>query len=381
MSKRDYYETLGVSKNASDSELKSAYRKMAMKYHPDQNQDNPKAEEKFKEVNEAWEVLKDPQKKGAYDQYGHSAFENGQGGGAGGGFGGGFGGFGGGGGFGDFNDIFGDFFGGRSGGGNRGPQPGNDLKYSVNITLEEAFNGTQTDLSIATAKECKPCGGSGAENGSSRTTCGTCGGQGAVRMQQGPFTVEQPCPHCDGEGQIIEKKCSSCSGQGRTNGTKNLSANIPAGVDEGTRIRLSGEGEAGMRGAANGDLYLFVSVAPHDIFNRDGHNITMELPIPLTTACLGGLVEVPTIDGGRVEINIPEGTQTETRFRIRGRGMSILQSDNRGDMYVKVNVETPTKLSKKQKQHLQDLQESLDEQNTPNSSGVIDKIKSFWDKI
>ncbi|MGB1360686.1 MAG: molecular chaperone DnaJ [Alphaproteobacteria bacterium] len=380
MSKQDYYETLGVGKNASDAELKSAYRKKAMEFHPDRNADNPDAEEKFKQVNEAWEVLKDPQKKSAYDQYGHSAFENG-GGGAGGFGGGGFGGFGGQG-FGgaDFGDIFSDFFGG-GGRGSRGPEPGNDLKYSINITLEDAFNGTQTDLSVATAKTCDSCSGSGAEAGSDMTTCGTCNGHGAVRMQQGPFTIEQPCHSCNGEGRVIENPCGSCGGQGRVNGTKNLSANIPAGVDEGTRIRLSGEGEAGMRGAPNGDLYLFVSVQPHEIFNRDGNNIYMDLPIPFTTACLGGTIEVPTIDGGRVEIKVPEETQTDTKFRIRGRGMSILHSDKRGDMIVKVNVETPKNLSKEQKDLLNQFNDTLDDSNNPDSTSVFDKIKSFWNKF
>ena len=312
MSKSDYYELLGVGRNASKSELKSAYRKKAMEFHPDKNPNNPKAEEKFKQINEAWEVLKDPQKKSAYDQFGHSAFEQGGSGGFGGqGFGGA-----------DFSDIFGDIFSSHSSrgrGGRAGAVSGNDLQYSITITLEDAFKGSETEISITTAKSCNDY-----------------------------------------------------------YGTKNLSANIPAGVDEGTRIRLSGEGEAGRRGAPNGDLYLFVSVKPHNVFSREGNNIYMDLPISITTACLGGKTEVPTIDGGRVEIKIPNGIQTDTKLRIRQRGMSILHSDNRGDMIIRVIVETPTSLSKEQQKLLKQLDETLKESNNPNLNSVFDKIKKFW---
>lgn len=368
MSKTDYYELLGVGRNASEKELKSAYRKKAMEFHPDKNPNNPKAEEKFKQINEAWEVLKDPQKKSAYDQFGHSAFEQG---GAG-GFGGqGFGGT-------DFGDIFGDMFGNRSSRGRAGPVSGNDLQYTITITLEEAFEGCESEISIATAQSCGDCSGSGAKSNSGKKTCGNCGGSGVTQMRQGFFAVEQTCNQCMGEGQIIKDPCSSCRGEGRVNGTKKLSASIPAGVDEGTRIRLSGEGEAGRRGARNGDLYLFVSIKPHNIFNREGNNIYMDLPISITTACLGGKIEVPTIDGGRVEIKVPNGTQTDTRLRIRGRGMSILHSNNSGDMIIKVIVETPTKLSKEQQNLLNQLDETLKESNNPNSNSVFDKIKKFW---
>jgi molecular chaperone DnaJ len=371
MSKTDYYELLGVGKNASEKELKSAYRKKAMEFHPDKNPNNPKAEEKFKQINEAWEVLKDPQKKSAYDQFGHSAFEQGGAGGAG-GFGGqGFGGA-------DFGDIFGDIFGNRSSRGRAGPVSGNDLQYTITITLEEAFEGCETEISIATAQSCGDCSGSGAKSNSGKKTCSNCGGSGVTQMRQGFFAVEQTCNQCMGEGQIIKDPCSSCRGEGRVNGTKKLSASIPAGVDEGTRIRLSGEGEAGRRGARNGDLYLFVSIKPHNIFNREGNNIYMDLPISITTACLGGKIEVPTIDGGRVEIKVPNSTQTDTKLRIRGRGMSILRSDNRGDMIIKVIVETPTKLSKEQQNLLKQLDETLKENNNPNSNSVFDKIKKFW---
>ncbi len=366
MSKQDYYDVLGVNKNADTATIKRAYRKQAMKYHPDQNPNNPTAEEKFKLVNEAWEVLQDDQKRSAYDQYGHAAFEQGGGGNP---FGqGGFGGT-------DFSDIFSDFF----GGGNRrhaGPQPGNDLKYELNVTLKQAFDGKKVDLSIATAKKCKSCKGHG---GAGRTTCGTCRGQGSIRRQQGFFVTEQTCHDCQGEGQKIQNPCKACGGQGRINGEKNLSATIPAGVDNGTRIRLSGEGEAGQRGAPNGDLYLFIHVHPHDIFNRDGNNIHMDMPLCCTTACLGGTLEVPTIDGGRVEITIPEGTQSNTRFRIRERGMSILRTKRRGDMFVKVQVEVPTNLSKTQKQHITAFQKTLKSKNRTHNKGILDKIKSFWD--
>ncbi len=372
MAKNDYYDTLGVSKGTDTSDIKKAYRKMAMKFHPDQNQDNPQAEEKFKEINEAWEVLQDDQKRSAYDQYGHAAFENG-GGGAGRGnpFGQGFGGA-------DFSDVFGDMFGGGRGGRRRGPEPGNDLRYGIDITLEEAFSGTETDISISTAINCKPGSGSGATGNSKKSSCSTCGGHCVVRMKQGFFVTEQECPECSGQGEKIENPCSSCRGSGRSNGSKSLSANIPAVVDEGTRIRLSGEGEAGMCGAPNGDLYLFVSVKAHDLFEREGDNILLDMPVSMTKAALGSTVEVPTIDGGRVEIKIPVGTQSGMRFRIRGRGMSILRSGSRGDMFVKVKVETPTNLNKAQKELLQQLDADLGEDNSPNAEGLLSKIKSFW---
>ncbi len=370
MSKQDYYDVLGVDKNADTATIKRAYRKQAMKYHPDQNPDDPTAEAKFKEVNEAWEVLQDDQKRSAYDQYGHAAFEQG---GTGGGNPFGQGGFGGA----DFGDIFGDFFGAN----NRrqaGPQAGSDLQYELNISLQDAFHGKTVDLSIATAKKCKSCDGHG---GSGRTACGICGGQGVIRRQQGFFVTEQTCHACRGEGQKIKNACTACRGQGRVNGTKKLSATIPAGVDNGTRIRLSGEGEAGQRGAPSGDLYLFINVKPHDILHRDGNNIHMDMPVCFTTACLGGTVEVPTIDGGRVEITIPEGTQANTRFRIRERGMSILRSKRRGDMFVKVQVEVPTNLNKQQKDHIQAFRDTLKSKNRPDSEGILNKIKNFWDSL
>lgn len=371
MTKSDYYDVLGVQRNDDTATIKRAYRKKAMQYHPDQNPNDAQAEEKFKEVNEAWEVLQDDQKRSAYDQYGHSAFEQG-GGGGGNPFGqGGFGGAG-------FEDIFGDFFGGGGGSRSRGPQAGNDLRYEINISLEDAFHGKDLDISIATAKSCGTCQGQG---GSGRTTCGTCQGHGAIRRQQGFFITEQPCPECQGEGQNIQNPCKDCHGQGRVNGTKNLNAKIPAGVDEGTRIRLNGEGEAGQRGAPNGDLYLFVGIQPHDIFTRDGNHISLEMPICLTTACLGGVLEVPTIDGGRVEITVPEGTQGGTRFRVRGRGMTILRSKNRGDMFVKVRIETPKNLDSEQKDLLRQLQDSLGIKNRPESETILDKIKGFWDSL
>lgn len=371
MSKQDYYDLLGVNRNADTATIKRAYRKQAMKYHPDQNPNDTRAEEKFKQVNEAWEVLQDDQKRSAYDQYGHSAFEQG---GAGGGnpFGQGGNPFGA-----DFGDIFSDFFGGGTHR-HAGAQPGSDLQYELNITLEDAFNGKTVDLSIATAKQCRSCKGHG---GTGRRACATCKGQGAIRRQQGFFVTEQTCPDCHGEGQKIQNPCADCRGQGRVNGTKKLSANIPAGVDNGTRIRLSGEGEAGQRGAANGDLYLFINVQSHNILNRDGNNIHMDMPICFTTACLGGKLEIPTIDGGKVEITVPEGTQAGTRFRVRERGMSILRTKRRGDMFVKVQVEVPTNLSKDQKDKVRSFQDTLKGKNRPNSESILGKIKGFWDSL
>jgi len=373
MAKRDYYEVLGVQRGASDAELKSAYRKLAMKYHPDRNPDNPDAEAKFKELNEAYDVLKDEQKRAAYDRFGHDAFEGGMGGGAGAGFGGaGFGGF-----ADIFDEMFGDFMGGRRGGSRRG----SDLRYNMTITLEEAFRGKQAEIRIPSSVQCEECHGTGAEKGTEPVTCATCHGHGKVRAQQGFFTIERTCPHCGGNGTRIEKPCRSCGGTGRTQKEKTLSVNIPAGVEDGTRIRLSGEGEAGPRGTLPGDLYLFLSIAEHPIFKREGADIYCRVPLPMTTAALGGQIEVPTIEGGRARIQVGPGTQSGKQFRLKGKGMSVLRSPARGDQYVEVAVETPVNLTKKQRELLEAFAGEQNEKTSPQSAGFFDKVKELWDDL
>ncbi|MTI11148.1 molecular chaperone DnaJ [Curvivirga aplysinae] len=381
MSKQDYYETLGVDRGADAASLKSAYRKMAMKYHPDRNPDDKEAEAKFKEVNEAYEILKDDQKRSAYDQYGHAAFEQG------GGFGGG--GFGGGAGFGGFTDIFEEMFGDFMGGGGRrggGQQNfrGSDLRYNLEISLEDAYHGRTIEINVPTSVECESCDGSGGEDGAQPKTCGTCHGHGKVRAQQGFFTVERTCPTCNGQGSVIDKPCKVCHGSGRQQKEKNLSVNIPQGVDEGTRIRLSGEGEAGLRGAPSGDLYIFLNIAPHRIFQREDAHIFCEVPISMADATLGAEIEVPTIDGGRAKVKIPAGTQTGQQFRLRGKGMSILRSQNRGDMYIEAKVETPQNLTKRQKELLEEFRKESggsNKQHQPETDGFFSKVKEFWDDL
>ena len=371
MSKRDFYEILGCSKTASDDELKKAYRKLAMQHHPDRNPGDKKAEEKFKELSHAYDVLSDPQKRAAYDRMGHAAFEGGMGGG--------------GGGFdfsGSFSDIFEDLFGGAFGGGGgkqRAQQTarGADMRYNLQISLEEAFKGKSESIKIATAVACEGCAGSGAEKGSKQEMCPTCGGVGRVRASQGFFTVERTCHSCQGAGKVIKNPCRSCAGTGRTRREKTLAVSIPAGVEEGTRIRLSGEGEVGSRGGPAGDLYIFLSVKPHQIFERDGADIHCHVPIKMTTAILGGSVEMPTIDGGRVKVTIPEGTQGGHQFRIKGKGMSVLRSGHRGDMYLHAQIETPTKLSKKQRDLLKDF-EKEDDHSSPQTEKFFSKMKEFW---
>lgn len=376
MAKADYYATLGVDKSASKDELKKAYRKQAMQYHPDRNAGNAEAEKKFKEVSEAYEVLKDDQKKAAYDRFGHSAFEGGMGGGAG------AAGF-------DFSssfaDIFDDLFGGGQGGGRgRGGQAnpntrGADLRYNLSITLEDAFKGAQKTVTVTTSAACESCEGSGGEKGSKPTTCPTCQGAGKIRAQQGFFTIERGCTTCQGMGKIIKDPCKKCAGSGRTRKEKSLIVNIPAGVEEGTRIRLAGEGEAGFRGGQEGDLYIFLSVKPHQLFKREGADIHCKVPLSFTDAALGGTVEVPTIEGSRVKVNIPAGTQTGRQFRLKGRGMSIMRSPNRGDMYIHAAVETPVNLSKRQKDLLKEFSGASEgKTNSPESEGFFSKVKDFW---
>jgi len=379
MAKRDYYEVLGISRGASADEIKKAYRQKAKELHPDRNADNPDAESQFKEANEAYEVLKDGEKKAAYDRFGHAAFENGMGGGQRGGYGGGNADFSSA--FSDvFDDLFGDFMGGRQGGGRNRATRGNDLRYNLKITLEEAFGGLQKTINVPTSVACDSCNGTGAEGGSEPVTCPTCSGMGKVRAQQGFFTVERTCPTCSGMGQTIKNPCKSCHGAGRTEKNRSLSVNIPAGVETGTRIRLAGEGEAGLRGGPSGDLYIFIEVAPHKLFERDGTNLYCRVPVSMASAALGGDIEVPTIDGGRSRVKIPEGSQTGRQMRLRGKGMPALRSGGVGDMFIELNVETPVKLSAKQKELLREFAD-LGEENNPLSSTFFSSVKSFWDSM
>jgi len=379
----DLYKTLGVDKGASADEIKKAYRKQAMKYHPDQNQDNAEAEEKFKLVNAAYDVLKDPQKKAAYDQYGDAAFQ--QGGGGGNPFGSGFGGFqGGGAGFSDiFEDMFGDFMGG---GGQRGrsngAMRGADMQYAMDITLEDAFKGVEETITVPINDTCDGCKGGGAEEGSKAETCPTCSGAGRIRAQQGFFTVERACATCSGEGKVIKDPCKKCSGSGRVRREKSLKVNIPKGIDGGRRIRLSGEGEAGSRGGPSGDLYILVGVKSHKFFKRESINLFGRVPVAMTTAALGGEIEVPTIDGKKSKMKVPAGTQTGQQFRLKGKGMPQLQSSHVGDMYIEIFVETPVNLNTKQKDMFKTLDKDLSGKDgkkySPESSGFFDKMKDLW---
>jgi molecular chaperone DnaJ len=378
MAKQDFYDTLGVSKSADADELKRAYRKLAMQYHPDRNAGDKAAEQKFKDISEAYDVLKDDQKRAAYDRFGHAAFENGSRGPGDFGFGGGFAG-------GGFADIFEEMF-GAMGAGRRGqgaaPGRGSDLRYNIEVSLEDAFRGKQTTVRVNTFGQCETCKGSGAEPGSRPVTCRTCQGRGRVRSQQGFFTVERTCPSCQGVGQTIEKPCRPCGGQGRVRREKTLSVNIPAGVEDGTRIRLAGEGEVGVHGAAPGDLYIFVAVAQHAIFQRDGANIFCRVPLPFTTAALGGNIEVPTVEGSRTRVTVPAGTQSGHQFRLRNKGMTVLRSPNRGDMYIQAVVETPVNLTKRQQELLREFEKAGETANTnPESEGFFARVKEFFEDL
>ena len=377
MSKRDYYELLGLSKGASADEIKKAYRAKAKELHPDRNADNPNAEAQFKEVNEAYDVLKDADKKAAYDRFGHAAFEGGMGGGGRPGGQGDFTSA-----FSDvFDDLFGDFMGGgrRSGGRNRATR-GSDLRYNLRVSLEEAYKGLQKSIKVPTSVQCGSCNGTGAESGSEPTTCPTCSGMGKVRATQGFFTVERTCPTCSGLGQMIKNPCRSCSGAGRVEKDRSLSVNVPAGVETGTRIRLSGEGEAGMRGGLAGDLYIFIEVEEHKIFNRDGLNLFCRVPVSMSSAALGGDIEVPTIDGGRSRVKIPQGSQSGRQMRLRGKGMPAIKSSHSGDMFIELAVETPVNLTSRQKELLREF-EKLSEDNNPESTSFFSSVKSFWDTM
>jgi molecular chaperone DnaJ len=375
MADKDFYEILGVQKNASDDEIKKSYRKLAMKYHPDRNKDDKESERKFKEVSAAYEILKDSEKRSAYDQYGHDAFrQGGMGGGQG------FGDFGGG-----FSDIFEEFFGGGFGGQSRqrGPQRGNDLRYNMSVSLQEAYSGKKSQIRIPSYEGCDLCSATGSADKSGPSTCSTCGGQGKVRSTQGFFSIERPCPTCGGEGSSIKNPCLKCSGTGQVKKQKTISVTIPAGVDTGTRIRISGEGEPGQRGAGNGDLYIFVEVQKDKLFEREEENIFCQIPISITTAILGGDVEVPTIEGKKARLNIPPGTQSETQFRLKGKGMSILRQTRRGDMYVEANVEIPVNLNSKQKAILQEFEKEggTSKKHSPKSQSFFSKLKEVWEDL
>ncbi|HAV09471.1 MAG TPA: molecular chaperone DnaJ [Rhodobacteraceae bacterium] len=381
MSKRDYYDVLGIAKGASTDEIKKGYRKKAKELHPDRNADNPNAEAQFKEANEAYDCLKDADKKAAYDRYGHAAFEGGMGGGGrpGGGFGNQQGDFASA--FSDvFDDLFGDFMGGRGNGGRQRAVRGADLRYNLRVSLEEAYGGLQKTINVPTSIKCTGCEGSGAEGGAEPTSCPTCSGLGKVRAQQGFFTVERTCPTCSGLGQIIKNPCKSCGGQGRVQRDRSLSVNIPKGVETGTRIRLSGEGEAGMRGGPSGDLYIFIEVANHAIFEREGTNLFCRVPVSMTAAALGGDIEVPTIDGGRSKVKIPAGSQSGRQMRLRAKGMPALRGGGEGDMFIELAVETPVNLTSRQKELLKEF-EDLSEENNPESSTFFRSVKNFWDSM
>lgn len=366
----DFYELLGVERTADDKTIKSAYRRLAMQYHPDKNSGCKDSESKFKAISEAYDCLKDPQKRAAYDRFGKEGYQN-AGQGAGGGFEG-------------FSDIFETIFGGgfAGGGGQRqSSRRGADLRFDLEISLEEAFNGKKTDITIDVSALCEPCDGSGAKPGTTAKPCGQCGGRGQVRTQQGFFVVERACPACHGAGQVIAEPCTSCRGEGRVDREKTIEVNIPAGVDEGTRIRLSGEGEAGARGAPSGDLYIFLHVRRHSIFEREGTTLFCRVPISFTTASLGGSVLVPDLDKGEHEIRIPAGIQSGRQIRQRGAGMPVLQGRGRGDMVIQIDVETPTRLTARQKELLEEFRATETGEECPETTGFFSKIKNMWDDL
>jgi molecular chaperone DnaJ len=379
MAKRDYYEVLGVARGADEKELKNAFRKLAKLFHPDAKPGDRTAEQRFKEINEAYDVLRDPQKRAAYDRFGHQAFEGGGGrGGAG---------------FGPeftssmsdiFEDLFGEFMGGgrgrggQAGGRRGGASRGADLRYNMEISLTEAFAGKTAQIRVPSSINCEHCSGTGAKPGTSPKACTTCGGVGAVRSTQGFFTVERTCPTCQGRGQVIADPCSHCGGQGRVTRERTLSVNIPAGVEDGTRIRLASEGEAGMRGGTSGDLYIFLSIRPHEFLQRDGADLFCKVPISMTAAAMGGEIEVPTIDGKKARVTIPEGAQTGKQFRLKSKGMPVLRSAQSGDLYIQVTVETPVNLSRRQREILKEFEREA-RNNSPQSEGFFAKAKAFWE--
>jgi len=368
MAKRCYYDVLEVERTAGDGELKSAFRKLAMKWHPDRNPGDKNSEVRFKEINEAYEVLKDPDKRAAYDRFGHAAFEHGAHGGAG-GFGADFGSA--------FSDLFEGIFGMSGGRARSGRERGADLRYNMEIRLEEAYRGKTAQVRIPTSVTCEACSGSGAKTGTRPKACPGCGGQGRIRHAQGFFTLERTCPACQGRGQVIDNPCASCSGSGRVTKERTLSVNIPPGVEDGTRIRLASEGEAGIRGGPAGDLYIFLAIAGHPFFQREGADLHCRVPISMVSAALGGEFEVPTIDGGNTRVKVPDGTQSGRRFRIHGKGMPVLRSRQTGDMYVQVVVETPQKLTKRQRELLNEFERLSSKDTQPESSGFFGRVKEF----
>ncbi|MEA2903605.1 MAG: molecular chaperone DnaJ [Alphaproteobacteria bacterium] len=368
MAKRCYYEVLEVERSANDGELKSAFRKLAMKWHPDRNPGDKNCEHQFKEINEAYEILKDADKRAAYDRFGHAAFEHGGPGGPG-GFGADFGSA--------FSDLFEGIFGMGGGRGRTGRERGADLRYNMEIGLEEAFVGKTAQVRIPTSVACEVCSGTGAKAGTKPKTCPTCGGAGRVRHAQGFFTLERTCPGCQGRGQVIDNPCPSCSGAGRVTRERTLSVNIPQGVEDGTRIRISGEGEAGVRGGPAGDLYIFLSIGAHEFFQRDGADLHCRVPISMVQAALGGEFEVPTIDGGKTRVKVPEGTQAGRRFRLQGKGMPVLRARQTGDMYVQVVVETPQNLTKRQRELLSEFEKLSSKDTHPESAGFFSKVREL----
>jgi len=377
LSKRDYYEILGVTRTCTEVELKGAFRKLAMVHHPDRNPGDAECEHKFRELNEAYEVLKDGDKRAAYDRFGHAAFE--QGGGGGPGFGADF--------ASTFSDIFEDLFGmsggsgGRRGGRGSGRERGSDLRYNMEISLDDAFNGKEAQIRIPTSVTCETCSGSGAKAGTKPKTCATCAGAGKIRHAQGFFTLERTCPACQGRGQVIDDPCAACSGAGRVTRERMLSVNIPPGVEDGTRIRLAGEGEAGVRGGPPGDLYIFLSLQPHELYQRDGADLHCRVPISMVTAALGGEFGVPAIDGSEVKVKVPAGSQTGRRFRLSGKGMPVLRSKQNGDLYVQVAVETPQNLTKRQRELLAEFEKLSSEQTQPESAGFLSRVKAFLEGL
>ncbi|MEM7695612.1 MAG: molecular chaperone DnaJ [Pseudomonadota bacterium] len=372
--KSDYYELLGVARGADEKALKSAYRKLAMRYHPDKNPDDAAAELKFKEVSEAYEVLRDPQKRAAYDRFGHAAFENGRGPGAGPGFGNDF--------ASAMSDIFEEVFGGRTArSGANGRARGADLRYNLEISLEDAYAGKTVDIKVPTSATCETCGGSGAKPGTQPVTCTTCGGSGRIRVAQGFFTLERTCVTCQGRGTIVRDPCMTCNGTGRVAKERDLSVNIPAGIEDGTRIRLASEGEAGAMGGPPGDLYIFLSIRPHDFFQREGADLYCRVPISMARAALGGSIEVPSITGEKSRVKIPEATQTGRQFRLRGQGMPVMRSTQKGDMYIQVIAETPQNLTRRQRELLTEFEELSSTENNPASHGFFSRAKDFFDNL
>ena len=374
MAKRDYYELLGIARAASDQEIKAAFRRLAKECHPDRCNGDTTSEQRFKEVNEAYEALKDPQKRAAYDRFGHAAFENGMGGhphGFGADFSASMSAM--------FDDLFGEFMGQRRPRQRSARERGADLRYNMEITLAEAYEGKTAQIRVPTSVTCEACTGSGAKSGTAPSTCRTCGGGGKVRASQGFFTIERTCPSCQGRGEVIETPCPVCSGSGRVTRERTLSVTIPEGVEDGTRIRLAGEGEAGVRGGPAGDLYIFLSIKPHEFFQRDGADLFCRVPIAMTTAALGGQVEVPTIDGGKSKVKIPEGSESGKQFRIKGKGMPVLRSKQQGDLYIQVEVETPKSLTRKQRELLKEFESASNESTSPASTGFFARVKEFFE--